>query len=73
MRSSAMIPAAAASHAALSGHQIQENTTVSASFACTAFLKSVTLPSITSSPQFSTVRSAPYSAKTGAIFLAISR
>ncbi|KAG1257642.1 hypothetical protein G6F65_015835 [Rhizopus arrhizus] len=54
-----------ASRVALSGHSIQENTTVSSGVAFTAPKKSVVLPRGTSSPQHSTTRSAPYSMKTG--------
>ncbi len=73
MRSSCMIFAAAASHVALSGHQTQDSTTASSSVAWTAFRRSVTLPTITSSSQPSTVRNAPYSAKTSATVLAMVR
>src|SRR6202012_4137043 len=73
MRSSAMSFFIAASYAALLGHASQENTTVSSPIACTARLKSVTLPSIKSSPQHSTLRVAPCSAKIDDIFGAMSR
>ncbi len=41
-----VIFAQAASRVSLSGYSIQENTTVSSSFACAALRKSVTFPSL---------------------------
>ena len=73
MRWSSMIFGQAASRVALSGHSTNEKTTFSPSLAFTARLKSVTLPSGTSSPQASTTRVAPYSLNTSAALAAISR
>ena len=61
-----------ASRVALSGHSIQENTTVSSSLASTARWKSVTLPAGTSSPQPSTTRVAPNSMNSGSNMRACS-
>ena len=61
MRGSSMNFFWAASRVALSGHSTHEKTTTSSPSAFTAPLKSVTLPSGTSSPQHSTTRVAPNS------------
>ena len=65
MRGSLIIFSVAASRVALSGYSNQEKTTVSPSSAFTAPLKSVTLPSGTSSPQASTWRVTPNSLNKG--------
>ena len=68
-----MIFGQASSRTCFEGHSTQEKTTVSPSFAFTAPLKSVTLPSGTSSPHASTMRTEPYSLKMAAAFSASSR
>ena len=61
------------SRTSLDGHSIQEKTTVSPSWALTARLKSVTLPSGTSSPQHSTMRIAPRRLQISIVFCAAAR
>ncbi len=73
MRGSLIIFSLAASRAALSGYSNQEKTTFSPASAFTAPLKSVTLPSGTSSPQVSTMRVAPNSLNNGAASAACLR
>ena len=73
MRGSLIIFSFAASRAALTGYSIQEKTTTSSALAFTAPLKSVTLPSGTSSPQASTMRVAPNSLNSGAASAACLR
>jgi hypothetical protein len=73
MRSSDIIFWLAESRTSFDGYSIQEKTTASSAFACTARRKSVTLPSGTSSAQASTWRSAPNSLNSGQAMAAILR
>ena len=73
MRGSLIIFCVAAAWASLLGNSIHENTTTSSGLAFTAPLKSVTLPSGTSSPQASTMRVAPNSLNSGAASAACLR
>ena len=65
MRGSFIIFWFAASRTAFDGYSSQVKTTTSSDFACTAPLKSVTLPSGTSSPQVWTMRVTPSPLKRG--------
>src|SRR5215204_1809723 len=73
MRGSALIFSFAASRISFDGYSNQLNTTTSSSCAFTAPLKSVSLPSGTSSPQHSTIRVAPNSLNKGAASAACLR
>ena len=73
MRGSFIIFSLAASRTAFEGYSIQEKTTTSSGLACTEPLKSVTLPSGTSSPQVSTMRVTPNSLKSGSASAACLR
>ena len=73
MRGSLMIFLFAASRTSFEGYSNQEKTTTSSGSAFTAPLKSVTLPSGTSSPHASTMRVTPNSLNSDAASAACSR